>query len=93
MVLIAIVLTPLVVECASLCHAHWSAILGKSTIAQTPILNWIHESLLMAREDLHNSLPPFWSRIPSSQGGVLTIAAISIAIGILVLRMSGHPPS
>jgi len=93
MFLVVVVLTPLAVECARLCHAQWSAILSKSTNAQTPILNWIHESLLTVREDLRYSLSPSWSQIPNSPRSVLIIGAISITLGILVLRMSAHTHS
>jgi hypothetical protein len=87
--LIVAILAPMVVECASLYHAKWSAILGKSTNVKTPILDRIHESYSESRANLCNSLSPYWSRIPSSPKSVLTIAAVSIVIGMFVLRMSG----
>jgi len=93
MFLIVVVLTPVAVECGSQCHAQWSSILGKSRNAPTPILNWIHGSLLMVREDLRNSFSPLWSQIPTSPRSVLILGAITVALGILVLRMSGHKSS
>jgi hypothetical protein len=89
-VLIVVVLTPLVVECATLCHAQWSGILGGSTSARTPILDWIRESLVVGRRDLRMILSPNWSRMAASPRSVLSVAAIAIAVGILILRLSSH---
>jgi hypothetical protein len=88
--LIVIAVTPLAVECGNLCHAQWSAILGKSRNAPTPILNWIHESLLTVRDDLRYSMLPLWSQIPSSPTTVLILGAVAIVLGIVLLRASAH---
>jgi hypothetical protein len=89
-VLIVLVLTPLVVECATLCHAQWSGILGGSTSASTPVLDRIRESLVVGRRDLHTILSPNWSRLAASPRSVLSVAAIAVAVGILILRLSSH---
>jgi hypothetical protein len=91
--LIGVVVTPLALECGSLCHAQWSVILGKSRDAPTPILNWIHESLLMAHNDYRNFMGPLWSEMPSPPRGVLIFGAIAITLGILLLRGSAQMPS
>ena len=90
MFLIAVIFIPLAVECGRLCHAQWSTILGNSSDVPTPILNWTHESFLIIRQDLRNSMAPLWSQIPSAPKSVLILGAVTIALGILVLRMSGR---
>jgi hypothetical protein len=91
--MIVIAVTPLAVEWGTLCHAQWSTILGKSRNAPTPILNWIHESLLMVHDDLRNSLLPIWSYIPSPPRGVLIFGAVVITLGILLLNGSAPKSS
>ncbi len=65
--LIGVISAPLVIECAVLYHAKWSAILGKSANARTPILDSIQHAWLRIYEELSLNAAYFISAFSISQ--------------------------
>ncbi len=70
--MIGVILAPLVIECAVLCHAQWSAILGKSTNARTPILDSIQRAWLIIYEELSLNIRVFHRRFSNQPTVMLT---------------------
>jgi hypothetical protein len=87
---IGVISAPLVIECAVLYHAKWSAILGKSTNARTPILDSIQRAWLSIYEELSLHAAYFIRRFLNQPSVMLPTAAIALAVGMVVLMRSRH---
>jgi hypothetical protein len=89
-VLIGAISTPLVIEFVGLYHSKWSAIMGKSRNARTPMLDIIRDTLLKTHEDLSLVVSHSYWRFFDRPNFVLSVAAITITIGMFFLRKSVH---
>ena len=88
--LIGVISAPLVIECAVLYHAKWSAILGKSANARTPTLDSIQHAWLRIYEELSLNAAYFIRRFLNQPTVMLPAAAIALAVGMVILMRSRH---
>jgi hypothetical protein len=89
-VLTGVVSAPLVIECVNLYYAKWSTIMGKSADARTPILESIHETFVTNYDALGSVVGPYFWRFLNHPAVLLPAVAVTIVMGMFVLRTSGH---
>jgi len=85
-VLLGLVLAAPVQEGVSLCIGQWRQVLGTNTEVRTPILDSVHDGLQDAHQSVWSSVSAQFERVPWAPRFVLTVAAVVVVLGIVMLK-------
>jgi len=86
-VLLGLVLAAPVEEGVSLCIGQWREVMGTNNEVRTPILDSVHDGLQDAHQSVWNCITPQFQRVPWSPRVVLTVAAVVVVLGIVMLKV------
>jgi hypothetical protein len=79
-------ISPLIVEAASLGYAQWREILGTPVTVRTPILDAIGERIEAGRQELRSDISSSFDRVSWDLRIVLPLIMMAIVIAMMMLR-------
>jgi hypothetical protein len=84
---LCLLLTPVIMEGATVCFAQWREILGgRAASAGTPLLDSIQDSVRASCDDIWGCVAPVFQRVPWSPKAVLPIAAVIMFCAMMMLK-------